>query len=188
MKTKFYGMESKFYDLGEISGQMCVNIYNLLVEKGYNPEEGVNVEKILGDPITVDVSSSFYGEPCGGAEFDISYICFNPEEESVLPSFTAYTDNPYENEDAMEVDSFELYIESLDELYDVLETLPENGENDQIQTTNENLYDEISRVLTNFEHPDETGEEMGVLVDDLYETLAKVQSLMADGSLKLTEE
>lgn len=50
------------------------------------------------------------------------------------------------------------------------------------------FYDEISRVLTNFEHPEETGDEMGDLVSDLYDTLVKVQNYMADGTLKYKDE
>ena len=52
--------------------------------------------------------------------------------------------------------------------------------NNKENAVSRKLYDEISRVLTEYEHPEEVGLTAEETADQVYLTLVKVQNLMAN--------
>lgn len=119
-------MGIKTYDLVAIRRQMVANIYNLLRAKGYDPDEGVNIEELLGERPEMVVSSTYslgYDNEIAAYPFLVSFIrCFGEDE------FELYEDNPDEFDDVDSVDSRDLFIESLDDLYRAIMRLDDKVE------------------------------------------------------------
>ena len=116
----------KLYDLKSIKSQLVSNIYHILRSKGYDPEEGVNVEEILGFRPEVIVSASnslCYGDDAAAYPFLVGYIRCMDEEE-----FEVYDDDPDLTDDAEMVDNRDFFIESLVDLFNALKDMDDKTE------------------------------------------------------------
>ena len=128
-------METKIIDLREIRKQLIANIYNLLKEKGYEPEEGINIVKgLYGDDedeqedapqLLVTASNSLnYVDEIMAYPFAIGYITFFQGTE-----FEVCEGDPEEDESVNYVTDEDFPIESLSALYSILEDIRENNNN-----------------------------------------------------------
>lgn len=129
-------METKIIDLREIRKQLIANIYNLLKEKGYEPEEGINIVKgLYGDDeqeqedapqLLVTASNSLnYGDEIMAYPFSLGYITFFQEGAE----FEVCEGDPEEDVSVNYVTDEDFPIESLSALYSILEDIREGSNN-----------------------------------------------------------
>jgi predicted transcriptional regulator with HTH domain len=114
-------MVTRKINLQEIRRQLIANIYNTLVDKGYNPEEGVDIEEELGDAPEIMVTgnnSLNYGDSGYTYSFNVGYIQFENEN-----SFRVFNLNPYGDEIATDVGDEDFLIEGLAQLEDIADDL-----------------------------------------------------------------
>lgn len=122
-------METKIIDLRKIREQLVANCYNLLQDKGYVPEDGINVLNGLygndadeWDAPRLLVTGSYslnYNDDITAYPIGIAYITFFNDGTE----FEVYEDDPDEDASANYATDKDFTIESLSELYGILEDI-----------------------------------------------------------------
>lgn len=120
-------METKNIDIKKIRRQLVANIYNLLVEKGYEPEDRIDVKTGLygedADETDAPKLLATYSLTCDDETtsylFEVAYITFfNNGTE-----FEVYEDNPDEYPSANYATDKDFSIDTLYSLYRILEDI-----------------------------------------------------------------
>lgn len=116
----------KSINLSEIKQQLVENIYELLVSKGYNPEEGVDIEKCLREsdlPLISYLVNSYCLDPEDewAFPFQIKYLVYEGKDY-----FAAYDYHPDRSDSGRIVDNALFFIESLEQLFETIEDIENN--------------------------------------------------------------
>lgn len=120
-------METRIINLQDIRRQLIANIYNTLTDKGYNPEEGVDIADILGYTPELMVSGNYslnYGNDDYTYLFSVRYIQFLGDAE-----FWVYNINPNGEHPAEDVSDKDFLIEGLAQIEDLVNELDLNINN-----------------------------------------------------------
>ena len=116
----------KSINLSEIKQQLVENIYELLVSKGYNPEEGIDIEKCLHES-DLPLISYLVNSYCLDLEdewafpFQIKYLVYEGKDY-----FAAYDYHPDRLDSGRIVDNALFFIESLEQLFETIEDIENN--------------------------------------------------------------
>lgn len=110
-------------NISEIREQLVANIYELLLSKGYKPEEGIDIEKCLHEariPLISYLVNSYAIDPEDEwvRPFPVKYLIFDGKDY-----FAAYDYHPDKQKTGCILDHTFFSIESLSHLFDTLEEL-----------------------------------------------------------------
>lgn len=111
-------METRIINLQDIRRQIIANIYNTLIDKGYNPEEGIDIGELIGYAPEIMVTGHYslnYGNDDCTYLFHVGYIQF--EDES---NFKVFNFNPYGDDITTDVPDGDFLIEGLAQIEDIV--------------------------------------------------------------------
>lgn len=108
--------------LGEFRTQIIASIYNILKERGFEPEEGVNIKESCGyapDVYSDGTCSLNYSEP-SPYSVEVGFLCFDGGQNR-FTAFSREPDDPSGENEPYATDSREILTDSLYWLLTVIE-------------------------------------------------------------------